>query len=63
MQQKAGLAETGGMKRGDIITAINGEKIANIYEYMEILGTLEVGQRIMVDIMRDDKKVVLAIQL
>ena len=60
---KGGPAETGGIKRGDIITAINGEKIANIYEYMEILGTLEAGQRIMVDIMRDDKKVVLAIQL
>ncbi|MCD4794921.1 MAG: M20/M25/M40 family metallo-hydrolase [Bacteroidales bacterium] len=61
--RKDGPAETGGMKRGDVITAINGEKISNIYDYMEILGKLENGQRIMVDIMREGKKVVLAIQL
>ncbi len=60
---KGGPAEIGGLKRGDVITAINGEKIANIYEYMEILGTLQEGQRIMVDIMRDGKKQVLAVQL
>jgi len=60
---KGGPAETGGMKRGDVITAINGEKIANIYDYMEILNKLEDGQRIMVDIFRNGKKVVLAIQL
>lgn len=61
--RKDGPADTGGIKRGDVITAINGEKIANIYEYMDILGKLEAGQRIMVDVVRDGEKVVLAVQL
>ncbi|MCF6366077.1 MAG: M20/M25/M40 family metallo-hydrolase [Bacteroidales bacterium] len=60
---KGGPAETGGLKRGDVITALNGEKIANIYEYMEVLGKLEKGQRVMVDIIRNEKKQVLAVQL
>ncbi len=61
--RKGGPADVGGIKRGDIINAINGEKIANINEYMEILNKLEIGQRIMVDIFREGEKQVLAIQL
>jgi aminopeptidase YwaD len=61
--RKEGPAEIGGIKRGDVITAINGEKIANINEYMEVLNKLEVGQKIMVDINRSGEKLVLTIQL
>ncbi|MDB4582878.1 M28 family peptidase [Draconibacterium sp.] len=56
-------AYKGGMKKGDIITAIEGKKVGNIYDYMNRLQTLEAGQNITVDILRDDKETVLIIQL
>jgi len=56
-------ADKGGMKKGDIITAIDGKKIGNIYDYMNRLQTLEAGQTVSVDIIRDDKETVLIIQL
>ncbi len=56
-------AYRGGMKKGDIITAIDGKKVGNIYDYMNRLQTLEAGQTITVDILRDNKETVLIIQL
>jgi hypothetical protein len=60
---KDGPAQIGGMLRGDIITAIDGEKVSNIHEYMEILQRLEKGQQITVDILRNGHKNVLTIRL
>ncbi len=56
-------ADKAGMQRGDIITAIEGKKVSNIYDYMSRLQTLEAGQRISVDIIRDNKETVLIVQL
>lgn len=56
-------AEKGGMKKGDIITAIDGKKVGNIYDYMKRLQTLEAGKTVSVDIIRDNKETVLIIQL
>ena len=56
-------AHKGGMLKGDIITAIEGKKVGNIYEYMNRLKTLEAGQTITVDVLREDKPTVLIIQL
>jgi|WetSurMetagenome_2_1015567.scaffolds.fasta_scaffold00001_96 aminopeptidase YwaD len=53
----------GGMKNGDIITAINGKAISNIYDYMSRMGQLKTGQTITVEIMRDGNKMTLIIQL
>jgi len=53
----------GGIKKGDIITSINGKKVGNIYDYMNRLNGLEAGQTISVDVLRDEKVVVLIIQL
>jgi len=52
-----------GMKKGDIITAIEGKPVKNIYDYMARLQTLEAGQRVSVDIIRDDKPTVLIVEL
>lgn len=52
-----------GMLKGDIITAIEGKKVGNIYDYMGRLKTLEAGQTITVDILRDNKPTVLIVQL
>ncbi len=43
-------AYNGGMKKHDIIVAIEGAKIHNIYEYMERLVKLKPGQTITVDV-------------
>jgi hypothetical protein len=56
-------AALGGMKKGDIITAINGKSVNNIQDYMFRLGELKHGQTISVEVIRDKQKVVLLIQL
>lgn len=56
-------ADKGGLKKGDIITAIDGRKVGNIYDYMNRLQTLEAGQTITLDILRDGKEMVLIILL
>jgi len=56
-------AYKGGMLKGDIITAIDGKKVGNIYEYMSRLKTLVAGETITVDVLRDEKPTVLIIQL
>jgi aminopeptidase YwaD len=56
-------AALGGMKKGDIITAINGKTVNNIQDYMFRMGQLKHGQTISVEVLRDDNKVVLLIQL
>jgi hypothetical protein len=60
---KDGPAYRGGMLKGDIITAINGLAVGNIYEYMARLGKLKQGQTISVEVLRNEKKEVLIIQL
>ena len=56
-------ASKGGMKKGDIIVAIDGKKVGNIYDYMSRLQTFETGQTISVDVIRNNKEIVLIIQL
>ncbi|MCK4630878.1 MAG: M20/M25/M40 family metallo-hydrolase [Bacteroidales bacterium] len=56
-------AYKGGMKNGDIIIAINGKAINSIYDYMYRLEKLKQGQTITVEVMRDNEKKVLLIQL
>ncbi|MBA7548297.1 hypothetical protein ES705_40748 [subsurface metagenome] len=56
-------ADKGGMKKGDIITAINGMTVTNIHDYMYRLTRLKAGQTITVEVKRGDKTQVLLIQL
>lgn len=56
-------AALGGMRKGDIITAINGKTVNNIQDYMFRMGQLKQGQTISVEVLRNDKKEVLLIQL
>ena len=53
----------GGMKKGDIITAINGKAVNNIQDYMFRMGQVKYGQQITVEVLRDNKKINLLIQL
>jgi hypothetical protein len=56
-------AAIGGMKKGDIITSINGKKVNNIYDYMSRMGQLKHGQSIVVEVLREGIKINLLIQL
>ncbi|HDR67843.1 MAG TPA: M20/M25/M40 family metallo-hydrolase, partial [Bacteroidaceae bacterium] len=56
-------AAAGGMKKGDIIVAIEGKKVGNIYDYMSRLGQLEEGQSIIVTVKRDEDLLELLVKL
>ena len=58
-----GPADKAGMKKGDLIVALDGMEVTNIYDYMARLKKLEAGQIITVDIIRDEEKIVLLVQL
>lgn len=61
--RKGGPAEKAGMLKGDIIIAIDGKKIKNIYDYMHRLNQLEKGKTASVDVLRKGKEHVLLVQL
>jgi Zn-dependent M28 family amino/carboxypeptidase len=56
-------AAVGGMKKGDIITSINGKPVNNIQDYMYRMGQLKHGETISVEVLRNGKTEVLLIQL
>ncbi|PLX22380.1 MAG: hypothetical protein C0597_02575, partial [Marinilabiliales bacterium] len=56
-------ADKAGMKSGDVIVAIDGYPIGDVYEYMERLSKLKAGQIITVEVLREDQKEVLIVQL
>jgi len=56
-------AAKSGMQKGDIIVAMDGKSVGNIYDYMNRLKTFIPGQIVTVDVMRDGKKMVFIVQL
>ena len=60
--KKDGPAFKGGMEKGDIIVAMDGLPVNDIYDYMNRLKKFKAGQRIAVDVMRNGEKKVLIIE-
>lgn len=61
--RQGGRADKGGLLKGDKITAINGEPVTNIYDYMYRMSKLKLGTTAVVEIERNNKKEVVLIQL
>ena len=55
ISKKDGPAAKAGIKRGDVIKSINGKPIKDIYEYMERLSEIHIGQTVPVVIDRSGK--------
>ncbi|NVO19074.1 MAG: M20/M25/M40 family metallo-hydrolase [Bacteroidetes bacterium] len=60
--RKGGPAEKAGIKKGDVIVALEGQPVTNIYDYMSRLGRLKPGQVASVEIVRDGKKEIIIVQ-
>jgi len=58
-----GPAAGAGLKKGDIITAIDGKPVGEIYEYMNRLKALSPGQRVSVDVTRDGESLVFILEV
>jgi aminopeptidase YwaD len=56
-------AAIGGMKGGDIITAVDGKSVGNVHDYMERLSELKEGQSVVVTVKRDGASIELLLQL
>ncbi|MEJ2055259.1 MAG: M20/M25/M40 family metallo-hydrolase, partial [Calditrichaceae bacterium] len=56
-------ADRAGMKDGDVIIAMDGKPVGDIYEYMARLQEFEKGQRISVEILRNGEKHILIVEL
>jgi hypothetical protein len=61
--RNGGPAEKAGLQKGDIIMAIDGKAIRNIYDYMHRLNQLEKGKTASVDVKRGDEQMILLVQL
>ncbi len=60
---KGRAAEQAGVKGGDIIIGLGGEKLADIYGYMGALNKLKKGQLTTITVLRDGKEMTFDLQL
>jgi len=58
-----GPAAIAGLQKGDVIVAIDGMEITNIYDYMYRLAKYSKGDRITVEVLRDGEKKIFLIVL
>ena len=56
-------ANRAGMEKGDVIVAMDGKPVKNIYDYMYRLEECKPGQRVNVDVLRNGKKITLVVDL
>ncbi len=56
-------AAIAGMKKGDIIVAMEGKPVGDIYEYMHRLAEFRSGQRISVEVVREAEIIILIVEL
>ncbi|MCS7264759.1 MAG: M20/M25/M40 family metallo-hydrolase [Armatimonadetes bacterium] len=54
-------AEKAGLKEGDIIAEVDGKKVSNLYDYMDILGKAEPNKPVNFVIIRNGQKLTVAV--
>jgi len=57
-----GPAEIAGIIKGDVIYEIGEFEIENIYDYMESLSKFKKGQKVEIQIVRDDEPMILVVE-
>ena len=60
---KGRAAEQAGVKGGDIIIGLAGEKLEDIYGYMGMLNKLKKGQNTTITVLRDGKEMTMDLEL
>ena len=58
---KGGPAERAGVQGGDIIDALAGKKIENIYDYTYALEALKIGDSVEMVVLRGDQRLTLTV--
>ncbi|NQV29596.1 MAG: M20/M25/M40 family metallo-hydrolase [Candidatus Marinimicrobia bacterium] len=58
-----GPAAIAGMEKGDVMITLEGLSIKNVYDYMGRMAEVKPGQRITVEVIRDEIKLILIVQL
>ncbi|MDP2423834.1 MAG: M20/M25/M40 family metallo-hydrolase [Bacteroidales bacterium] len=61
--RKDGPAARAGILKGDLIVAMNGLPVGNIYEYMARLNSLTAGETVSVELNRNGKREIVLVQL
>ncbi|MBN1464987.1 PDZ domain-containing protein, partial [candidate division KSB1 bacterium] len=56
-------AANAGIHAGDIIIFMEGKPVQDVYEYMHRLSEFQVGQRISVEVLRGDERVIVIVEL
>jgi aminopeptidase YwaD len=56
-------AAIGGIQKGDIIVAIEGKSVGNVYDYMSRLGDLKEGMSIVVQVKREGDLIDLVVRI
>ncbi len=58
---KDGPADRAGLRAGDLIIAVAGRKVENIYDFTYALNALKVGQQTPVTVLRDGREATLTV--
>ena len=58
-----GPAAVAGMESGDVMVALEGLSVMNVYDYMSRMAEVKPGQRVTVEVMRGDEKLILIVEL
>ena len=58
-----GPADLAGMEMGDVMIALEGRTVMNVYDYMSRMSEVKLGQRVTVEVMRGEEKLILIVQL
>jgi serine protease Do len=56
-------ASAAGIRKGDVITSVDGKPVGNVYDYMSRLRELKQGQSVVVTIRREGSPMDLLLQL